>query len=86
VQNGFTANGLTEEGYDTTVVNALLVGSGLTVALVASFAILHAGIQVLRTSSNHAQQDEDNDDETIEETPTEETEEVTAISTQKIIL
>ena len=88
MQNGFTANGLTEEGYDATVVNALLVGSGLTVALVASFAIIHAGIQALRTSSNNAQQDKanDNDDETIEDTPTEETEEVTAISTQKLIL
>jgi hypothetical protein len=88
VQNGFTANGLAKQGYDATVVNALLVGSGLTVALVASFTIIRAGTQVLRTSSNNAQQDKanDNDDETIEDTPTEETEEVTAISTQKIIL
>jgi hypothetical protein len=83
VQNGFTANGLTEEGYDARVVNALLVGSGLTVALVASFAIVHAGIQALRTSSNTA---DDDDDETVEDTTTKETEEVTAISTQKIIL
>jgi len=81
VQNGFTANDLTKEGYDTTVVNALLVGSGLTVALFASLTIIPAGTQVLRTSSNKAQQDEDNDDET-----TEENEEVTAISTQKIIV
>jgi hypothetical protein len=88
VQNGFTANGLTEEGYDATVVNALLVGSGLTVALVASFAIIHAGIQALRTSSNTAQQDKDDDDDetVVEEITTEETEEVTAISTQKLIL
>ena len=88
MQNGFTANGLTEEGYDETVVNALLVGSGLTVALVASFAIIHAGIQALRTSSNTAQQDkdDDDDDETVEEITTKETEEVTAISTQKLIL
>ena len=88
MQNGFTANGLTEEGYDARVVNALLVGSGLTVALVASFAIIHAGSQVLCTSSNNAQQDKanDNDDETVEDTPTEETEEVTAIGTQKMIL
>ena len=86
MQNGFTANGLTKEGYDARVVNALLVGSGLTVALVASFAIIHAGIQALRTSSNTAQQDKDDDDETVEEITTEETEEVTAISTQKIIV
>ena len=86
MQNGFTANGLTEEGYDATVVNALLVGSGLTVALVASFAIIHAGTQALRTSFKTAQQDKGNDDETVQEITTEETEEVTAISTQKIIL
>ena len=87
MQNGFTANGLTEEGYDATVVNALLVGSGLTVALVASFTIIRAGTQVLRTSSNAAQQDKYNDDGAIQETPTsEETKEVTAIGTQKIIL
>jgi hypothetical protein len=82
VQNGFTANGLTEGGYDATVVNALLVGSGMTVALVASFAIIHAGIQVLRTSSNKTQQDKDNDDETVEEISTKEI----AIKTQKLIL
>ena len=86
VQNGFTANGLAKQGYDATVVNALLVGSGLTVALVASFTIIRAGTQVLRTSSNTAQQDKDDDDETVEEITTEETEEVIAISTQKIIL
>jgi hypothetical protein len=80
VQNGFTANGLTEEGYDATVVNTLLVGSGLTVALVASFAIIHAGTQALRASSSNALR------EAVEEITTEETEEVTAISTQKIIL
>jgi hypothetical protein len=35
----YTANGLTEGGYDETVVNALLVGSGLTVLLASqSFA------------------------------------------------
>jgi hypothetical protein len=87
VQNGFTANGLTEEGYDATVVNTLLVGSGLTVALVASFAIIHAGAQALRAASKNVQQeDKDNDNETVEEVTTEETEEVTAISTQKMIL
>jgi hypothetical protein len=89
VQNGFTANGLTKEGYDETVVNVLLIGSGMIVALAASFAIIHAGIQVLRTSSNNTQQDKDNDDdddETIEDIPTTETEGVTAINTQKIIL
>jgi hypothetical protein len=86
VQNGFTANGLTDEGYDATTVNVLLFGSGMTVALAATFAITHAGIQVLRTSSNNAQQDKDNDDETVEEIPTKETEGVTAIRTQKTIL
>jgi hypothetical protein len=87
VQNGFTANGLTEEGYDATVVKTLLVGSGLTVALVASFAIIHAGAQALHTSSKNVQQeDKDNDDETVEGIATEETEEVTAIGTQKLIL
>jgi hypothetical protein len=47
VQNGFTANGLAKQGYDASVVNALLVGSGLTVALVASFTIIRAGTQVV---------------------------------------